>query len=508
MPPKQLLASSRRIRGVVSNSILKLSTKLTELEGKPDDPSTLGHAHRMGSKLSSLDSEFKVHHYSVVDLIVKEEELEEEQAEIDKHDDIVAELDVRIQKLLSVCSLHSTDPSSPRNLQSRKLERVDTELKAVINAVDSMDTAVDNTCRLQLHQEKISDLKRDLTEIRDSLFAMGLDNTDKLMATLEKMEHGIFECSLHIKELLQPVKGTATTPMVHDNSGVKLPKLDIPTFSGNVLEWQTFWEQFRVSVHERVISDAEKLVYLRQALKDGTAKSTIEGLSRSGEHYEEAIAHLRDRFDRPRLIHQSHVKEILDVPRLRDGSGKELRKFHDVVQQHIRALKSMGCEPPGPFLTSLLELKLDVNTSFEWQKHTQDCRDTPKYQKLLDFINLRAQASEISASDSGKRFKVDPKPTRKFLPRPVDTYSADVSANQCVACKVGKHPLYSCPKFKGLLHEQKLSIVHENRLCMNCLSMGHYSKDCKSNHRCKKCQRLHHTMLHKDNPGALLLQLQ
>ena len=45
-------------------------------------------------------------------------------------------------------------------------------------------------------------------------------------------------------------------------------------------------------------------------------------------------------------------------------SGKELRKFHNTKQQHIRALKTMGHEPPGYFLTSLLELRLDS----EWQK--------------------------------------------------------------------------------------------------------------------------------------------
>ena len=105
---------------------------------------------------------------------------------------------------------------------------------------------------------------------------------------LTEIEKEIFECSLCIKELLQSSKDpptTSTTSTTSDSSGVKLPKLDIATFSGNVLEWHTFWEQFRVSVHDRPISDAEKLVYLRQALKNGTTKNIIEGLSRSGEHY-------------------------------------------------------------------------------------------------------------------------------------------------------------------------------------------------------------------------------
>ena len=55
-----------------------------------------------------------------------------------------------------------------------------------------------------------------------------------------------------------------------------------------------------------------------------------------------------------------------------DGDGRELRHLHDVVNQHLQALRSMDFEPSGPFITSMLELKLDANTMFEWQKFSQD----------------------------------------------------------------------------------------------------------------------------------------
>ena len=102
----------------------------------------------------------------------------------------------------------------------------------------------------------------------------------------------------------------------------------------------------------------EKLVYLQQALKGGPARSTIEGLSRSGDNYDEAVRHLKAKYDRPRQIHQAHVKIILDAPPIKDGTGREIRKLHDTVLQHLRALKSMGYDPSGPFITSALELKL------------------------------------------------------------------------------------------------------------------------------------------------------
>jgi len=65
-------------------------------------------AHQLSLKLESLDAEFKNHHYSVVELISEEEELEVEQDIIDQHDGIVAGLEVRLQRFISTCSHHST----------------------------------------------------------------------------------------------------------------------------------------------------------------------------------------------------------------------------------------------------------------------------------------------------------------------------------------------------------------------------------------------------------------
>ena len=77
-----------------------------------------------------------------------------------------------------------------------------------------------------------------------------------------------------------------TNAPVADGKGVRPPKLDVPTFDGDVLQWSQFWEQFKISVHDRPhLSDSENLVYLQQAVKNGSAKPVIEGLSHSGENY-------------------------------------------------------------------------------------------------------------------------------------------------------------------------------------------------------------------------------
>ena len=181
----------------------------------------------------------------------------------------------------------------------------------------------------------------------------------------------------------------------------KLPKLELPTFHGDLLRWKSFWKQFCVSVHDRTsIPKEEKLIHLQNAIQDKTAKSLIAGLTKSSDHYDEAVKCLQERYDRPRQIHQMHVRRIVEAPSLKEGTGKEIHALHDLVVQHLRALKSFGHKPSQAFITSLLEMKLNSTTMFEWQRHSQEHTDVPDYQELLGFLNLRAQAAEASTEKS------------------------------------------------------------------------------------------------------------
>ena len=136
----------------------------------------------------------------------------------------------------------------------------------------------------------------------------------------------MFDCSVRIKKLLAsvsvPSDASAPSP---DSKGVRLPKLDVPRFDGEILNWRSFWEQFCISVHERTnLSKSEKLVYLQQSLKGGSAKGTIEGLSRSGDNYVEVVECQQSRYDRPRLIHKAHVRMILDTPPTQGGNSERV----------------------------------------------------------------------------------------------------------------------------------------------------------------------------------------
>ena len=214
------------------------------------------------------------------------------------------------------------------------------------------------------------------------------------------------------------------------------------------------------------------------------------------------LKYLQSCYDRRCLIHQMHVHMILESPTLKDGTGKELCLLHDMVQQHLRALKAMEYELSGPFIMSILELKLDVNIMFEWQKHSEDATNVFHYQELLEFINLRDQASETSISNHKGFQRKDSSNHMKKTPltsNPVTSFAASTGefTAYCVLCKANKHPLYTFTRYKSLPHAKMMSTLKANNLSMNCLRL----------HRCKKCQQTHYTLLHIESEHGSLTPL-
>ena len=172
----------------------------------------------------------------------------------------------------------SRPPTDPNLLKvtTRKLTRLEKNLESIPGMISEMPDPVD-LCLLQQHDGQLRDLKLDLTRAADDLLTIDLTDDHALLQLHAKLEEHVFDCGLQIKKTLAAgMMSTTTTPVLVDK-GVKLPKLDVPRFDGQLINWSSFWEQFQISVDEQTsLSDAEKLVYLKQALKGGSARSVIE----------------------------------------------------------------------------------------------------------------------------------------------------------------------------------------------------------------------------------------
>ncbi|XP_036340923.1 uncharacterized protein LOC118750311 [Rhagoletis pomonella] len=81
-----------------------------------------------------------------------------------------------------------------------------------------------------------------------------------------------------------------------------LPRLSLPTFSGDYAEYKNFITSFtQIKARESRLSNIERFNYLLSCLK-GSALETVKAFQVTSENYPNALDRLKERFDNPTLI--------------------------------------------------------------------------------------------------------------------------------------------------------------------------------------------------------------
>ena len=60
----------------------------------------------------------------------------------------------------------------------------------------------------------------------------------------------------------------------------------------------------------------------------------MQGLTRTSKSYKDAIKCLKEQYDQPWLVHEEHVRNIVDAVPVKNSSDKELRRLYDATIQH------------------------------------------------------------------------------------------------------------------------------------------------------------------------------
>ena len=126
------------------------------------------------------------------------------------------------------------------------------------------------------------------------------------------------------------------------------------------------------------------------------------GLTQLPGSYKEVINCLQKHYNSSCLIHQVHFRAIVNATSLKDRHGPKWRKLHKFLNQHLRVLKAMKYGPLGPFITLLIETKLNRSMMFDWQMHTQENSDVPHYAEILEFMDLQVRDSKMVLRESPK----------------------------------------------------------------------------------------------------------
>ncbi|XP_070554752.1 uncharacterized protein [Ptychodera flava] len=181
----------------------------------------------------------------------------------------------------------------------------------------------------------------------------------------------IFERNDKITDFIKNNKpNNATGPSANSDTAtqdtskktVALPKLQLKTFSGNVLEWVSFYDTFKSSIHnDKNLENIQKFTYLRSVLTDEAAR-TISGLALTNSNYDHALELLIERYGQNHLIIDAHMTALWQIPQPTSDINS-LRLFYDTLESHIRGLQSLGKEENayGELLIPMIRDKLPNN---------------------------------------------------------------------------------------------------------------------------------------------------
>ena len=95
---------------------------------------------------------------------------------------------------------------------------------------------------------------------------------------------------------------------------VRLPKIELPHFDGNPLNFQSFWDLFESTVDKNEhLSDVDRFSYLKNLLSSSAA-ATISGLTLTNGNYKEAVNLLKERYGNPQLLVSVYFEALVKLP--------------------------------------------------------------------------------------------------------------------------------------------------------------------------------------------------
>ncbi|XP_072377814.1 uncharacterized protein [Diabrotica undecimpunctata] len=172
------------------------------------------------------------------------------------------------------------------------------------------------------------------------------------------------------------------------------------------------------------------------------------------------------------------LSEIVSFGNIKENSSSSLRYLIDTITSNLRSLQSLNqpVEKWDALLTYIVMERVDSETARDWEKTNLS---DPSFIEFLEFLKAKADILEkveqsvdhrrSSSSTSGAKFKSTS--SRSFV-------SNNSSLSSCILCK-GQHKIIQCSLFLKLNVQARMEEAKKHSLCFNCLYSGHQNNTCK-----------------------------
>ncbi|XP_068237155.1 uncharacterized protein [Palaemon carinicauda] len=148
-----------------------------------------------------------------------------------------------------------------------------------INRIDSA-IAAGNVNILSSIKDSIMKQMKTVHDLNEKILALTTEE-ERMKEVEEQAEYEVV-IGEHWYKLINAItaisgSGSSGNPPPTHKTNVRLPKLDLPHFTGDVLEWNSFWELYNMSVHQRGDLELIQIFSYLLSLLTGDALKLITG---------------------------------------------------------------------------------------------------------------------------------------------------------------------------------------------------------------------------------------
>lgn len=183
------------------------------------------------------------------------------------------------------------------------------------------------------------------------------------------------------------------------------------------------------------------------------------------------------------------MKRLFYLKKINVQSPTQLKGLIDNTKECLTSLNALNIYTGtwDPLIIFLVIQKLDQESHRAWESYVsaEYFEEMPTFSNFTTFLESRICTLELTSPTTILKDKVKEK----------SFHASTASHRTCIMCKED-HLLCHCKEFGKLDPDKRSEFTKQQRLCYNCLGVGHPVFHCKLKSSCRICGKRHHSLLH------------
>ena len=294
-----------------------------------------------------------------------------------------------------------------------------------------------------------------------------------------------------------------------------IPRIEIPKFSGDVLEFESFMATFDELIHTRSSDDQMKLTRLLQ-YTEGSAHQSIKFTALVGgtKGYLQAREILRTRYGNKHVVSQKVISVLKNGPSV--SKSNDILLLADEIKAGHTTLNGLGMDGEINSQQCIQDIlkRFPIYVKNKWKKHALKHRKNqdsyPSFDNFVEFIsevasdasdpvygNKSPENDSQNNSKKGSGLATDTNQASGSRKTGKGSNGAPGTTRQCVLCNA-PHDIFHCDQFRSMTPSARLDIAKQKWLCFLCLENHRVSQCPHTNWKCSVCSGRHSKWLHID----------